>query len=125
MHDFVRQTELHASLSHFVFKKLPERLDQLEIHFLGQAANVVMTLDERGRIAADRHALNHVGVKCALGEEAIPGVGALVGAILREQFLRRLFKHPNELTADHLAFRFGVGYALEQSEKMLPRHRHI
>ena len=48
-----------------------------------------------------------------------PACGALVSAILREQFFRRLFEYPDELVADHLAFRLRVGHALERSEKML------
>ena len=34
--------------------------------------------------------------------------------IFREQFLRRVFEHLDELVADDLSFRFGIGHAFEQ-----------
>ena len=54
-----------------------------------------MALDHVRRIAADGDALDHVGVKRALGEKAIPAVlVAPFGSILGEQFLRRVLETP-------------------------------
>jgi hypothetical protein len=52
----------------FVLEQQPQRLNQLELHVLGQAADIVMALD-RGRRAHDGHALDHVRVQRALGEK--------------------------------------------------------
>ncbi len=71
-------------MADFVLEQLPQRLDQFELHFLRQPADVVMTLDQRRGIAADGHALDHVRIKRALREETITGVRSLVGPVLRE-----------------------------------------
>jgi hypothetical protein len=52
-----------------VLEELAQRLEQLELHALGQPADVVVALDERGRVVADRDALDHVGIERPLGEE--------------------------------------------------------
>ena len=42
LQDFFRHTEVAADLAHFVFEQIFERLDELELHLLGQAADVVV-----------------------------------------------------------------------------------
>ena len=69
-HDLLGQAQLLADLAHLVLEQRPQRLDELEVHVLGQAADVVVRLD-RGRLAAVAAAgLDDVGVQRALHEEA-------------------------------------------------------
>ena len=42
-----RQAELDAERAHLVLEELAQRLDQLQLHPLGQAADVVVALDHR------------------------------------------------------------------------------
>ncbi len=44
-HHLARQAELEAELAHFVLEELAQRLEQLQVQRLGQAADVVMRLD--------------------------------------------------------------------------------
>jgi hypothetical protein len=59
--------------------------------FSGQAADVVVALDDMSRIAADRDALDDVGIERALREEAI-FVPCVPFACLGEQFLVACWK---------------------------------
>ena len=43
-----RQAEFHAQSPHFVLEQFAQRFEQLEVHLLGQAADVVMALDHMG-----------------------------------------------------------------------------
>jgi len=42
------QAELHADAPHLVLEQLAQRLDEPELHRLGQAAHVVVRLDDVG-----------------------------------------------------------------------------
>ena len=86
----LRQPQLGADRPHLVLKQHPQRLDQLEVEVLGQAADVVVGLDRRGPVAAAR--LDHVGVERALHQVA----DAL-------QPRRLLLEDADELLADDLA----------------------
>src|SRR5690606_1175108 len=44
----VGQAQLEADLAHLVLEQLTQRLDQLEVHLLGQTADVVVALDDVG-----------------------------------------------------------------------------
>ena len=57
-----------AELAHLVLEELAQRLDELEPHALGQAADVVVALDGLRR-ALERHRLDDVRIERALGEE--------------------------------------------------------
>ena len=72
--NFLRQPEFEPGLANFVLEQLPQRFDQLEVHLLRQAADIVMALDHVRRIAADGNALDHVGIKRALSEEFVATV---------------------------------------------------
>src|SRR5579875_2265602 len=87
-----------------------QRLDQLESHFLRQAADVVVSFDPRGcNGSVVAGALDHVGVERALDEEIDGGVcGQLLGLF---------FKDADELFADDLAFLFGIADAFQASQK--------
>ena len=67
-----------------------------------------MALDERGGIAGDGDALDHVGIERALREEL-----RLAGA------LGRRLENFDERLADDLAFALGIGDALEPRQKQL------
>src|SRR6185437_6515925 len=64
-----RQPKLAAERPHLVLEQLAQRLDQLEPHALGQAADIVVRLDGRRRSAREGHALDDVWIERALGEE--------------------------------------------------------
>ena len=102
----VGQAELAAERPHLVLEQLAQRLDQLELHALRQAADIVMRLDGGRRAAGRRHALDHVGIERALGEEL--DVAELLGLRL---------EHLDEQLADDLALRLGVGDAGERVEE--------
>ena len=83
------QTQLPAQLPDLVLEQQAQGLDDLlEVHVVGQAAHVVVALDDGG-VAGAR--LDHVGVDGALGQE-------VHGADL----LGLLLKDPDELLADDL-----------------------
>ena len=63
------QPQLAPQGAHLVLEQLAQGLDQLQVHALGQAADVVVRLDGDGGPAGERHALDHVGVERALGQE--------------------------------------------------------
>ena len=63
----LRHPELLAGGAHLVLEELAQRLDELEVHLLGQAAHVVVALDDRAR-PLERDALDDVRVERALHE---------------------------------------------------------
>ena len=94
--------------AHLVLEQLAQRLDELEVHLLGQAADVVVALDGRRR-PLERDALDHVRVQRALREELARS------SICLGLFLEDL----DELAADDLALLLGVGDARERVEEPL------
>ena len=62
--DLVGEAELGAEGAHLVLEQAAEGLDQLELHVLGEAADVVVALDGGGAVAAA--GLDDVGVEGAL-----------------------------------------------------------
>ena len=88
----VGQAELAAERAHLVLEQLAQRLDELHVHALGQAADIVVALDRDRGAAGERHALDHVGIERALGQE--------VGAA---DLLRLRLEHVDEQPADGLA----------------------
>ena len=91
------------TLAHLVLEEAAQRLDQLELHVVGQPAHVVVALD-LGGVAGAR--LDDVGVERALHEE--PGV--LDAA-------RRVLEDADEQLADRLALLLGVGDAGQALEE--------
>jgi len=102
--------ELTAEFAHLVLEQHAQRLDQFQLHGLGQAAHIVMRLDGDARAARRRHALDHVGVERALGEK----VGVL-------DLLALLLEHLDEQPADDLAFSFRVAHAFKRAQEALAR----
>ena len=114
--DLLRQAQIAAHLAHLVLEQPPQRFHQLELQILGQPADVVVALDLDGDpltglgINARAGALDHIGVKGALGQ-------VIEGA---ETLALRL-KHPDELSTDDLAFLLGIGNAGELGDEALAR----
>ena len=102
------QAKLAAERAHLVLEQFAQRLDELHVHALGQAADIVMRLDGDGRPAGERDALDHVGIKRALREE--------FGA---PDLLRFLLEYVDEQSSDRLALGFRVAHAFEGIEKHL------
>ena len=65
-HDLLGQPELLADRAHLVLEQVAQRLDELEVHVVGEAADVVVRLDV-GVVGAAR--LDDVGIQRALHEE--------------------------------------------------------
>ena len=107
-HKLLVQPELAAKRTHFILKKLAQRLDQLHIHALGQSADIVMRFDRHRRPASERDTFDHIRVKRALGEE-----------ICTAQLLRFLFEHGDKLAADKFALFLRIGDAIKARHKAL------
>ena len=52
------QAELAAERAHLVLEELAQRLDQLELHALGQAADIVVRLDGDAGAAGEADAIS-------------------------------------------------------------------
>src|SRR3546814_9194515 len=70
----VGQAQFAAELAHLVLEELAQRLDQLHVHALGKAADIVVALDGDRGSAGEANALDHVRIERALGQE----IGAAV-----------------------------------------------
>ena len=105
--DALGKAELGGDRADLVLEQHPQRLDQVEVEVLGQAADVVVRLDRRRRrpVAAG---LDHVGVERALDEEA--------GVV---ELRRLLLEDADELLADDLALALGLVDAGEPGEEAL------
>src|SRR6478672_3791740 len=101
------QPELPPELANLVLEQLTKRLDQLHVHALRQAADIVVALDRHRRAAGEADALDDVRVKRALREE-----------VRAADLLRLLLEHVDELGADELALLFGVCDAVEPAEEV-------
>ena len=111
----LRQAELAAKSAHLVLEQFAQRLDQLHVHALGQAADIVMALDRDRRAAGERHALDHVGIERALRQKldrplAVAGDAA-----------RLRLEHVDEQFPDRLALGLRVLDARERLDERLRR----
>src|SRR5262249_62284622 len=104
INDLFRQAKLQTRLAHFVFEQLPQRFDQLEIHFFWQPTDVVMTLDYMRGIPSNRHTFDYVGVKRALREKAELMIGNGGSILIFCKIDDCVFEHADELVADDFAF---------------------
>src|SRR5258706_6326931 len=107
--ELVVEAQLLADLPDLVLEQLPQRLDQLELERLRQAADVVMALDHR-RGAPHRGGLDHVGIERPLGQE-----------VRLPHLIHGRLEDLDELPADDLALALRVGDALEPGQEALPR----
>ena len=108
------QAELLADQAHLVLEQRAQRLDQLELQVVGQAADVVVRLDVGG--AGPAAGLDDVGVERALHEER--DLVALLGRGAEHLGLGGL-EDPDELAADDLALLLGVADPGERVEEAL------
>ena len=108
--DLLWQTQFSAEFAHFVLEQAAQWLEQLELHFLRQAADVMVALDQRRRIAADRHRLDDVGIQRALCEEFC--LADLAGGFL---------ENIDERVADNLALCLRIGDATQFAYKQIRR----
>ena len=97
-----------ADSTHLVLEQVAQRLDQLEVHVVGEAADVVVALDRRA--ACLRARLDHVRIQRALHEEA-----RVVEAA------RGFLEHADEQLADRLALLLGIDDAGEPLEEAVGR----
>ena len=103
----LRQAQFQAEQAHFVLEQAFQRLDQLKLHVLGQAADVVMALDHRRRIAGDGHGFDHVGIERALREKLR----------LARRAWSRASKTSMNVLPMILRLRSGIGHALEPAQE--------
>ena len=99
-----RQAQLLADEPDLVLEQGAQRLDQLELEVVGQAADVVVGLDVRGAGAAT--GLHDVGVERAL-DQVRRVLGTAVAASPKHADLGGL-EDADELAADDLALLLGV-----------------
>ena len=98
------QSKLPAERPHLVLEEFAQRLDQLHVHALGQAADIVMRLDGDGWPAGERHAFDYVGIERALRKK-----------FRASDFPGFLFEDVNEELADGLALLLGILDACERA----------
>jgi len=110
--DFLGESEFFADTADFVFEELAQGLNELEFHALGEASDVVVALDQGGGIARNGNTLDHIGVECALGQEAV-----MAGICLLEIF-GGSFEDFDEFVTDDFAFFLGVGDAFKFCKKL-------
>ena len=113
--DLGRQAELLADQADLVLEQRAQRLDQLELEVVGQAADVVVGLDVGGAGAAA--GLDDVGVERALHEEA--DLLAAASARVADDLGLGGLEDPDELAADDLALLLGVADPGERVEEAL------
>ena len=103
-----RQAEFDADPAHLVLEQFAQRLDQLEVHVIRQAADVVVRLDDLGLAGLGAGGFDHVRVDGALGQpfDVLDPAGLVVEDL-------------DEGVADDLALLLRVGDAGEPAEKAL------
>src|SRR5215475_5550858 len=104
-----RQAELTAERAHLVLEQFAQRLDQLHVHALRQAADIVVRFYGHRRAAGKGDALDDVGIERSLRQKM--RAANLFGFRL---------EHLDEELADGLALFLGIGDASELFEKELP-----
>jgi hypothetical protein len=65
------QAEFAAERARLVLEQFAQRLHQLHVHALGQAADIVVRLYHDGGAANRRGAFDHARIKRALGEDVL------------------------------------------------------
>ena len=101
------QAQGNAQFAHFVLEEVAQRLQQFQAQLFGQAADIVVALDDDGLLALGAARLDDVGVDGALGQEG----GALVTGAAGLELLGFGLEDVDEQAADDLAFLLGVGDA--------------
>ena len=102
------QTKLLAQRAHFVFEQFSHWLNQLHIHTLGQATDIVMAFNGNTGAAGERNALNHIRIKRALRQKIRPA-----------NRIGLFFKNVNERTTNDFALLLWVADAVQLAKKQL------
>ena len=97
LHDVLGQAQHAPELAHFVLEERAQRLDQLKVHLLGQAADVVMRFDLVSGLAVRRLRFDHVGIERALHE-----------ILDARNLCRFFFEDGDELVTDDDALALGI-----------------
>src|SRR3546814_20162656 len=97
----VRQAQFTAQLTHLILEQFAQRFNQLHVHAVGKAANIMMALDRYRWPAGKADAFNDIWVKSALCQE----IGSPDLAFF-------FFEHFNEGPDDELSLGFGIIAAL-------------
>ena len=64
--DLLGQAEFGTQRTDLVLEEFAEGFEELEVHLLRKATDIVVALDNSGGISGYIHALDHVGVKRSL-----------------------------------------------------------
>ncbi len=99
--EMLGQAKFAAKRAHLILEQFAQRLDQLHVHALRQAADIVVALDGTDRPAGEGDALDHIGIERALRQE-----------IRAAELLRLGLEDFDEQPADGLALGLGVALAL-------------
>lgn len=106
--DMLGDTKLTAKLTDLILEQLTKRLDELHVHTVRQAANVMVRLDSYGRPTGEAHALNNIRVQRTLRQE-----------LSTTKLCSFLFKDFDKQAADRLALDLGVLDASKSVEKQI------
>ncbi len=104
----VRQTQLQADLTYFVFEQLAQRFNQPHLHLFRQAAHVVVRFDDVCFTGCGSRGFNHVRVD-----------GALRQPLDVFQLQRFFVEHFHEDAADDFTFRFRIVLAFQRVQEAL------
>src|SRR3546814_10390202 len=75
--EHIGQPQFAAEFADFVLEQFAQGLDELHVHPLGQAADIVVALDRHRWAAGEADAFDHVGIERALREKF--GAAAQIG----------------------------------------------
>ena len=106
-----RHAKVAANASYFIFEKIAQRLDELQFHQFGQAAHIVVALDGLAR-AFHAARFDDIGIERSL-HQPVHTAGFLRDAGCF------VVKYGDELRANDLSFRFGIGNAGQFREEPL------
>src|SRR5215217_1475542 len=106
MHHFRGQSQLKPDFAHLIFKEVTQRFHQLECHLCGQAADVVMGLDQVSLTGGCRGGFNNIRIDRPLSQP--DGVGTLH---------RHLIEDLNEKPTDDFALLFWINDTFKRAKK--------
>jgi hypothetical protein len=104
-----RHSQFSADQANLILKQLAQRLDQFQVHLLGQATNIVMALDH-SRWTTHRNRFDHVRIERSLDQVTYVAEAA-----------RLFLKHVDEYFTDALPLLLGVDDTFKRREKQLSR----
>ena len=128
VHHLGRQAEFDTDAPDFIFEKLAQRLNQLQIHVGGQTTHVVVALDDMRLAGLAAGRLDDIRIDRALRQELDAITGICTVSALTGQLLRLFIEDLDEETSDDLALGLRVRNAFELAKETLsginPDHAH-